>query len=84
MWQWGFFQLLFTVIIMVINQKFFYQRLSEHPAPGAQHGRSGGTGIRRVFLYSTYALFAMTDAQMRGDAAAVMSYMHEFILNLPP
>ena len=30
------------------------------------------------FLYSVYALFAMTDAQMRGDMAGVMEYMHEF------
>ena len=74
----GLFQLLFTVIIMVINQKFFISgfRSILHRAPNMDALVALGSGAS--FLYSTYALFAMTDAQMRGDAAAVMSYMHEF------
>ena len=73
----GLIQLLLTVIIMVINQKFFISGFKGliHRAPNMDTLVALGSG---AFLYSTYALFAMTDAQMRGDMAAVMGYMHEF------
>lgn len=74
----GLVQLLFTVAIMVINQKFFVNGFKGlvHRAPNMDTLVALGSGAS--FLYSTYALFAMTDAQMKGDAAAVMSWMHEF------
>ena len=74
----GLIQLLLTVIIMVINQKFFISGFKGliHRAPNMDTLVALGSGAS--FLYSTYALFAMTDAQMRGDVAAVMGYMHEF------
>ena len=74
----GLIQLLLTVIIMVINQKFFISGFKGliHRAPNMDTLVALGSGAS--FLYSTYALFAMTDAQMRGDMTAVMGYMHEF------
>lgn len=74
----GLFQLLFTIAIMVINQKFFISGFKSllHRAPNMDTLVALGSGAS--FVYSTYALFAMTDAQMKGDAAAVMSCMHEF------
>ena len=74
----GILQLLLTVIIMVINQKFFISGFKSlwHKAPNMDTLVALGSGAS--FVYSTYALFAMTDAQVRGDGAAVMSYMHEF------
>lgn len=74
----GLLQLLLTSMIMVINQKFFvngYKSLF-HGAPNMD--TLVALGSSAAFAYSTYALFAMTDAQLHGDAAAVMSYMHEF------
>ena len=72
------FEMLDTIVVMVINQKFFVSGFKGlvHRAPNMDALVALGSGAS--FLYSTYALFAMTDAQMRGDAAAVMSYMHEF------
>ena len=74
----GILQLLLTVIIMVINQKFFISGFKSlwHKAPNMDTLVALGSGAS--FVYSTYALFAMTDAQVRGDGAAVMAYMHEF------
>ena len=74
----GLTQLLLTVIIMVINQKFFisgYKALW-HRAPNMD--TLVALGATAAFAYSTYALFAMTGAQVRGDAQAVMGYMHDF------
>ncbi len=74
----GLTQLLLTVIIMVINQRFFisgFKSLS-HGAPNMDTLVS--LGATAAFVYSTYALFAMTDAQVKGDSAAVSSYMMEF------
>ena len=74
----GLTQLLLTVIIMVINQKFFisgYKALW-HRAPNMD--TLVALGATAAFVYSTYALFAMTGAQARGDAQAVMGYMHDF------
>ncbi len=91
MWNWpvpsflagnhvamGLLQLILTVIIMVINQKFFISGFKSlwHRSPNMDTLVALGSGASLV--YSTYALFAMTDAQMKGDMAAVMAYMHEF------
>lgn len=91
MWDWplpafwmenhvamGLLQLLLTIAIMVINQKFFISGCKSllHRAPNMDTLVALGSGA--AFVYSTYALFAMTDAQVKGDMDAVMSYMHEF------
>jgi len=91
MWNWplpavlsenhvamGLLQLLLTVIIMVVNQKFFISGFKSlwHKAPNMD--TLVALGSTAAFVYSTYALFAMTDAQMRGDLDGVMAYMHEF------
>lgn len=90
MWNWplpsfiaenhiaiGIIELLLTGIIMVINQRFFISGFKSllHRAPNMDTLVALGSGA--AFVYSTYALFAMTDAQLRGDMAGVMSYMHE-------
>ena len=74
----GLLQLLLAEIIMVINQKFFISGFKGllHRAPNMDTLVALGSGAS--FIYSTYALFAMTDAQLKGNDAAVMSYMHEF------
>lgn len=74
----GLLQMLLTIIIMVINQKFFISGFKSlwHRAPNMD--ALVALGATAAFGYSTFALFAMTDAQVKGDAAAVMSYMHEF------
>ena len=91
MWDWpipswfygnhvamGLLQLLFTIAIMIINQKFFVNGFKGliHKAPNMDTLVAMGAGAS--FVYSVYALFAMTDAQLKGDADAVMAYMHEF------
>ena len=74
----GLLQLLLTVIIMVINQKFFISGFKGliHRAPNMDTLVALGSGA--AFIYSTYALFAMTGAQAHGDMDGVMHYMHEF------
>ncbi|MBQ0000563.1 MAG: heavy metal translocating P-type ATPase [Clostridiales bacterium] len=91
MWNWpipaffqgnhvamGLLQLLLTAIVMVINQKFFISGFKGliHRSPNMDTLVALGAGVS--FLYSTYALFAMTGAQVNGDMDAVMHYMHEF------
>ena len=91
MWNWpipsffqdnhvamGLLQLLLTVVVMVINQKFFINGFKSllHGAPNMD--TLVALGSAAAFVYSTYALFAMTDAQLLGNAKLVMSYMHEF------
>lgn len=91
MWNWpllgflnnnhvgmGLAQLLFTVIIMVINQRFFISGFTSliHSAPNMD--TLVAMGATAAFSYSTYALFAMTVAQTAGNNKLVMSYMHEF------
>lgn len=91
MWNWplpeiladnhvamGLFQLLFTTAVMVVNQKFFINGFQSlwHKAPNMDTLVALGSGAS--YGYSVYALFAMTDAQMRGNMADVMKYMHEF------
>lgn len=74
----GLVQLLLCVIIMVINQKFFINGFKGliHRSPNMDTLVALGSGAS--FVYSVYALFAMTDAQVKGNAELVMSYMHEF------
>ena len=74
----GLLQMLLTIAVMVINQKFFISGFKGliHRAPNMDTLVALGSGAS--FVYSTYALFAMTDAQMHGDMDAVMSYMHDF------
>ena len=91
MWNWplpsffegnhvamGLVQLLFTIAIMVINQKFFVNGVKGilHKSPNMDTLVALGSGAS--FVYSVYALFAMTGAQVAGDGETVMSYMHEF------
>lgn len=74
----GLTQLLLTVIIMVINQKFFISGFKSlwHRAPNMD--TLVALGSSAAFLYSTFALFEMTAAQAAGDDVAVMHYMMEF------
>ena len=91
MWNWplpgwlegnhvamGLLQMLLTIAIMVINQKFFISGFKSlfHGAPNMD--TLVALGSSAAFGYSTYALFAMTDMQVKGDMDGVMSYMHEF------
>ena len=91
MWNWplpsffdgnhvamGLVQLLLTVAIMVINQRFFISGFKSlwHRAPNMD--TLVALGATASFGYSVYALFAMTGAQVRGDMDAVMGYIHEF------
>ena len=91
MWNWplpqtlsenhiavGLIQLLLTIAVMVINQRFFISGFKSliHRAPNMDTLVAMGAGAS--FGYSLYALFAMTDAQLRGNTEAVMGYMHEF------
>ena len=74
----GLIQMLLTIVIMVINQKFFISGFKSllHRSPNMDTLVALGSGA--AFGYSTYALFAMTDAQMKNDMHTVMGYMHEF------
>ena len=91
MWNWpvpaffhenhvamGILQMLLAGIIMVINQKYFISgfKAAIHLSPNMDTLVALGSGA--AFVYSTYALFAMTDAQVRMDMDGVMHYMHEF------
>lgn len=91
MWNWplpsffngnhiamGLVQMLLTIIIMVINRKFFVSGFQSllHRSPNMDTLVALGSGA--AFVYSTYALFAMTDAQVKGNMDAVTNYMHEF------
>lgn len=74
----GLIELLLTTVIMVINQRFFISGFKSlfRGAPNMDTLVSLGAGAS--FVYSTYALFAMTNAQLNGDMNGVMTYMHEF------
>ncbi len=91
MWGWplpGFFegnpvavgllQLLLTVIIMVINQKFFISGFKSLLRKSPNMDTLVALGSGAAFVYSTYALFLMTDAQAKGDIYGAMHYLHEF------
>ena len=74
----GLTQMLMTIIVMVINQKFFISGFTSllHRAPNMD--TLVALGATAAFGYSTYALFAMTAAQVAGDLAGVMKYMMDF------
>ncbi len=74
----GILQLLLTGIVMVINQKFFINGFKSlfHGSPNMD--TLVALGSTASFVYSIYALFAMTGAQLQGDMDGVMAYMHEF------
>ena len=74
----GLVQLLLAGIVMVINQKFFINGFKGllHRAPNMD--TLVALGSSASFLWSTYALFAMTRAQVDGNDALVMHYMMEF------
>ena len=74
----GLLQLILTAIIIVINQKFFISGFKSLVKGAPNMDTLVALGSAAAFIYSTVALFAMTDAQMKGDGALVMSYMHEF------
>ncbi|MCM1365365.1 MAG: heavy metal translocating P-type ATPase [Faecalibacterium sp.] len=91
MWNWpvpnvlsenhiamGLLQMLLTIAVMIINQKFFISGFKGliHRAPNMD--TLVALGSSAAFCWSTYALFAMTSAQLKGDMDAVMGYMHEF------
>ena len=91
MWDWplpaflignhiamGLIQMLFTIAILVINQKFFISGIKGvlNKAPNMDTLVAMGAGA--AFAYSTYVLFAMTDAQVSGNSDKVMEYMHDF------
>ena len=91
MWNWplpafmegnhvamGLYQLLLTIAVMVINQRFFISGFQSawHKAPNMDTLVAMGAGAS--FGYSVYALFAMTGAQMAGDMNGVMKYMDSF------
>ena len=91
MWDWpvpsffeqnliaqGLLQLLLTVAVMVINQKFFINGFKSLWRRSPNMDTLVALGATAAFGYSTYALFAMTDAQVKDDMAGVMNYMHEF------
>ena len=73
----GLLQLLLTMAVMVINQKFFVSGFKGllHRSPNMDTLVALGSGA--AFIYSVYALFMMTDAQLKGDMEGVMAYMHE-------
>ena len=91
MWNWpvpawmegnhiamGLLQMILAAIVMVINQKFFISGFKSlwHKAPNMD--TLVALGSMASFGYSTYALFAMTDAQLKGSSELVMEYMHDF------
>ena len=91
MWNWplpsffegnhiavGLVQLLLTIAVMIINKKFFTSGFKSLIRKAPNMDTLVALGSSAAFIYSTYALFAMTDAQINGDFDAVMKYMHEF------
>lgn len=91
MWDWpmpsffdgnhiamGLVQLILSAVIMVINQKFFISGFKALIKRSPNMDSLVALGSAAAFIYSTYALFAMTDAQLKGNSQAVMDYMHEF------
>ncbi len=74
----GLVQLLFTIIIMVINQKFFISGVKSFLRGAPNMDTLVALGAGASFVYSVYALFAMTEAQLNGNSGLVMSYSHEF------
>ena len=91
MWNWplpsvladnhmaiGLVELLLTTAVMVINQKFFVNGFKGLIHGGPNMDTLVALGASASYVYSLYALFAMSAALTQGDAAGAMSYMHEF------
>ena len=91
MWKWplpesfahnhiavGLFQMLFTIMILIINQKFFINGVKGFVNKSPNMDTLVALGAGASFVYSTYVLFAMTNAQMLGNDAKVMGLMHDF------
>lgn len=91
MWNWplpaamannyvamGILQMLLTIAIMVINQKFFVSGYKSLWRRSPNMDTLVALGASAAFGYSVYALFAMTEAQIHMDMEKIMSYMHEF------
>ena len=91
MWKWplpaffngnhvamGLVQLIFSAVIMVINQRFFVSGFKSllHRAPNMD--TLVALGSASAFIYSTWVIFAMTGAVVAANGEAVMAYMHEF------
>lgn len=74
----GLFQLLFTIMILIINQKFFVNGVNGFINKSPNMDTLVALGAGASFIYSTYVLFAMTNAQMLGNDAKVMELMHDF------
>lgn len=74
----GLFQMLFTIMILIINQKFFVSGVKGFINKSPNMDTLVALGAGASFIYSTYVLFAMTNAQMQGDNAKVMELMHDF------
>ena len=74
----GLIQLLLAAIVMIINQKFFMNGFQSLFKGAPNMDTLVALGSAAAFVYSTAALFMMTDAQMVGDSALAMLYMHEF------
>ena len=74
----GLTQLLLAAIVMVINQRFFISGFKSLWRRSPNMDTLVALGSAAAFVYSTYALFAMTGAQLRGDSEAVMSWMMDF------
>ena len=74
----GLVQLLLTAMVMIINQKFFVKGVKSllHKVPNMDALVALGAGAS--FVYSTYALFVMTDASVKGNQEAMAALMHEF------
>ena len=74
----GLVQLLLTIIVMVINRKFFVSGIKSmsHGAPNMDTLVALGSGA--AFIYSTYVLFALSDAMVTGNHERMHEYMHEF------
>ncbi len=91
MWNWplpsffdqnpvavGLVQLLLSAIVMVINQKFFISGFKSLWNKAPNMDTLVAMGSAASFIYSTYALFAMSGAQASGDLNRAVHYMHEF------
>ena len=74
----GLIQLLLTAAVMVINQRFFVSGFKSLFGGSPNMDSLVALGSGAAFVYSTYALFAMTAADNIGDSAKMMPYMHEF------
>ena len=91
MWEWwvpgfldgnyiaiGLSELILSAVVMIINQRFFVSGLKAFLKRSPNMDTLVALGSAAAFVYSTYALFAMTTAQLNNDHSLVMSYMHEF------